>query len=51
MKKVILLGCTAVLLSSGAALAGHGKAGLWTVTTSMTMPNMPQMTPEMMAMM
>jgi len=51
MKKLVLLGCAAVLLSSGAALAGHGKAGLWNVTTSMTMANMPQMTPEMMAMM
>ena len=50
-RKIILLGCAMALASSGAALAGHGKAGLWNVTTSMTMPNMPQMTPEMMAMM
>jgi Protein of unknown function (DUF3617) len=50
-KNILLLGCAAVLLSSGAALAGHGKAGLWNVTTSMTMANMPQMSPEVMAMM
>ncbi len=30
----------ASLLISGAALAGHGKAGLWTVTNRMDMPGM-----------
>jgi hypothetical protein len=38
-------------MSCGAAFAGHGKAGLWNFTTSMTMANMPQMPPEAMAMM
>jgi hypothetical protein len=32
-----------------AALAGHGKAGLWDVTVMMNMPNMPQIPPEQMA--
>ncbi len=31
----------AVLLLPGAALAAHGKAGLWSSTTTMTMPNVP----------
>ncbi|MEI9886803.1 MAG: DUF3617 domain-containing protein [Rhizomicrobium sp.] len=31
----------AVLLVPGAALAAHGKAGLWSSTTTMTMPGVP----------
>ncbi|HEY0302531.1 MAG TPA: DUF3617 domain-containing protein [Rhizomicrobium sp.] len=31
----------AALLLPGAALAAHGKAGLWSSTTTMTMPGMP----------
>ena len=31
--------------------AGHGRAGLWDITTSVNMPNMPQVTPEQMAQM
>ena len=34
-----------------AALASHGKVGLWEVTTTMNMPNMPQMSPTQMAQM
>lgn len=34
-----------------AALASHGKAGLWEITTTMNMPNMPQMSPQQMAQM
>jgi len=41
----------AILLLPAAAFAGHGKAGLWTVTSTMQMGNMPQMPPEAMAMM
>ena len=41
----------AVILVPAAAFAGHGKAGLWNVTSSMQMANMPQMPPEAMAMM
>ena len=50
MKKTF--GIAAVLLLATApALAGHGKAGLWDVTTTMHMPNMPQIPPEALAMM
>ena len=42
--------CAGLLLACGAALAApHGKPGLWTVTTSMTMANMPQIPPEALA--
>ena len=41
----------AIVLLPATALAGHGKAGLWNITTSMEMANMPQMPPEAMAMM
>ncbi|HEX3753639.1 MAG TPA: DUF3617 domain-containing protein [Rhizomicrobium sp.] len=51
MKKIVLLGCAGILATTGAALAGHGKAGLWNVTTNMTMANMPQIPPETLAMM
>src|SRR5579872_1695637 len=40
-----------LILVPAAALAAHGRAGLWTVTSSMEMSNMPQMPPEAMAMM
>jgi hypothetical protein len=51
MNKTSGLAVLLVLLAPGAALAGHGKAGLWNVSTSMTMPDMPQMPPEAAAMM
>jgi hypothetical protein len=35
----------------GLALAAHGKVGLWEVTTTTSMPNMPQMSPAQMAQM
>jgi hypothetical protein len=41
----------AIILLPAAALAGHGKAGLWNITSSMEMANMPQMPPGAMAMM
>jgi len=31
----------ALLLAPGAALAAHGKAGMWSSTTTVAMPNMP----------
>jgi hypothetical protein len=41
--KTILVGVVAALIAmTGAALADHGKAGLWQVSTKMTMPGMPQ---------
>ena len=32
-----------------AALASHGKAGLWNVTVKLSMPNMPQIPPDQLA--
>jgi len=48
-----LLG-TALILAPIAAFGAHGKAGLWTITSSTKLANMPQMQnlpPEAMAMM
>src|ERR1700755_472583 len=42
---------SALLLAPVAALAGHGKPGLWNITSTMQMANAPQMPPEAMAMM
>lgn len=53
MSKKLLL-CTIMLASavlSGAALAEHGKAGLWNISSTMTMAAMPQIPPEAMAQM
>ena len=53
MPKVSLgLGLVFVLASSGAALAGHGKAGLWNVTstTDMNMVMPPQVAAQMKGM-
>src|SRR3982750_3893179 len=41
----------AVVLLPAAAWAAHGKPGLWTISSTMQMANMPQMPPEAMAMM
>ena len=41
----------AIVLAPGAALAAHGRAGLWTITTTMEMANMPKIPPEALAMM
>ena len=51
-KKKMLIGLSAAALAlvPGAALAAHGKAGLWNVSTTMNMPNM-QIPPEAMAQM
>jgi Protein of unknown function (DUF3617) len=46
-----ILIAASLLLVPAAALAAHGRAGLWTVTSSMQMANMPQIPPEAMAMM
>jgi len=34
------------LMLPGAAFAGHGKQGLWQVTTTLSMPSMPNMAPQ-----
>jgi hypothetical protein len=45
LKRIVLLSAaTMVLLAPGAALASHGKAGLWSSTTTMTMNGMPPQT-------
>jgi hypothetical protein len=50
MSRTIAAGlAAAILLFPAAAFAGHGKAGLWNVTSSMQMANMPQMPPEAIA--
>jgi Protein of unknown function (DUF3617) len=41
----------AVVLAPAAALAGHGRPGLWNISSTMEMANMPQMPPEALAMM
>jgi hypothetical protein len=41
---------TVILLAAGTALATpHGKPGLWTITSTMKMANMPQIPPEALA--
>ncbi|MGD0191310.1 MAG: DUF3617 domain-containing protein [Rhizomicrobium sp.] len=45
-----LVVCGAALLAlSSTALADHGKAGLWNITSKMTMANMPQIPPDKLA--
>ena len=51
VKTAIGLIAAAAILVPAAAYAGHGKPGLWTISSTMEMPNMPQMPPEAMAMM
>lgn len=46
---LIGLSAAALMLAPGAALAGHGKAGLWTVTTSIGGMSDAQLPPEAMA--
>ncbi len=45
LKSVALL-AAAVLFVPGAALAAHGKVGLWESTTSVSMPGMPAQAPH-----
>jgi hypothetical protein len=46
-KAIVFLSPLLLMASTGMALAGHGKAGLWNVSTTMAMPAM-QMPPEAM---
>jgi hypothetical protein len=41
----------AVLVPLGAVAMPHGRPGLWTITSTMKMANMPQIPPEALAMM
>ena len=41
----------AIALAPALAWAAHGRAGLWNISTTMQMANMPEMPPEAMAMM
>jgi hypothetical protein len=47
---ISLLAAALVLASAGLALAAHGKAGLWSVSTTMAAPNV-QIPPEALAQM
>jgi hypothetical protein len=49
MRGVFVGAVSLVVLTSGAAWAGHGKVGLWQITTKMDMSGMPQIPPEQMA--
>lgn len=40
---------TALLLAPVAAHAAHGRPGLWKITSTTELPNMPHMPPELMA--
>ena len=42
---------TALILAPVAAMAAHGRVGLWTVTSTMEMPDMPQIPPQALEMM
>jgi hypothetical protein len=46
LKKIVVSASLLVLIAPVAALAGHGKAGLWQVTTTLSMPSMPNMAPQ-----
>ena len=50
-RKLGLIAAAVVILAPGAAWAGHGKPGLWTISSTMQVANMPQMPPEALAMM
>lgn len=45
-----IVACAAMAFP-GLVLASHGKAGLWEITTTMNMPDMPQMSAAQMAQM
>jgi hypothetical protein len=47
--RAIVFGALAVGILPMAALASHGKVGLWNVTVKMSMPNMPQIPPDQLA--
>lgn len=42
LKSILTVTAAALIATTGAALADHGKAGLWQVTTKMNMPGMAQ---------
>ena len=50
MKRILMCSAALLLLTPAVALAAHGKAGLWNISTTMSMA-MPQMPPEALAMM
>lgn len=53
-RRIARLSAGIVALSAivpGLGLAAHGKVGLWEITTTMNMPNMPQMSPAQVAQM
>ena len=41
-KSILVAGTAMLIATTGVALADHGKAGLWQVTTKMTMPGLAQ---------
>jgi hypothetical protein len=45
------LGFAAIVLAPATALAAHGRPGLWTISSTMQMANMPKLPPETLAMM
>jgi hypothetical protein len=49
VSRIVALGVIAVLALPVAALANHGKAGLWDVTVMMNMPDMPKIPPDQLA--
>ena len=50
-KRVCASVAVVCVLAPGAALAAHGKVGLWTITSTMQMSNAPKMPPEVAEMM
>ncbi len=52
MHRIASVLAAAILLAAAPALAmPHGKPGLWTITTTMQMANMPQLPPQVLEMM
>ncbi|HWA69764.1 MAG TPA: DUF3617 domain-containing protein [Rhizomicrobium sp.] len=52
MKHLTVITAAALMLAPATAIAvPHGKAGLWTITTTMKMANMPEMPPQVLEMM
>lgn len=49
--RLLVFVAAGALLAPVLAFASHGKAGLWEITTTISMPNMPQTSPAQMAQM